>query len=268
MSKVEPKIERKQSWRNSVSYDVINEKKPAPAPILAQNVTEPLGKITKRKTSGLRRGSPEDVADRSKRGSRVSIDALSAGISALNRTGFGAKLNPSLDDFNDTDHAYVLHPHGTIRRMWDIFTCIFVIYLSWTLPFYLAFDWIEVDSSISTFNGVLDVWFIIDIFLNFRTGVVEYGMVRMDPTLIVKKYGLSIWFPIDVLASLPLELLVPNSDSDVSLNRKLFKLFSKYCKLPKLLRITRLVKSYKRNSRYSGIFSLMAAYIFIVHISR
>ena len=239
--------------RDSISYAVLFIK-PSRAPILAQNVKV----LPKPPEASFSMGS--------KRLSILSHQILRTGM------GKGSKLlHPALYYYaiamSDTDHAYVLHPYGRIRLYWDMITCLFVIYLSWTLPFYFAFDWLTVDPSIAFFNTVLDIWFIVDIFLNFKTGFVEFGMVCMNPKRIVKKYGLSIWFPIDVLASLPLELLASNT-SEMSANRKFFKLFLKYCKLPKLLRITRLVKSFKRYSRYNGIFSLLAAYLFIVHLSR
>lgn len=56
---------------------------------------------------------------------------------------------------------------------------------------------------------VVDVMFIVDIFINFRTTFIDdqKGEVVSDPAKIAKHY-LKGWFVIDVLAAIPFDLLM------------------------------------------------------------
>ena len=82
---------------------------------------------------------------------------------------------------------------------------------------------------------VTDIWFILDMMLNFRTGIFTYSIrkvLEMDPTEIRKNYVKS-WFLLDLLATFPFDVFValtidPNqSESFVS---KLLGAHSKYRK--------------------------------------
>ena len=39
-----------------------------------------------------------------------------------------------------------------------------------------------------SFHLFIDIWFIIDVVLNFRTGYVDHGVMVMDQNKIAKKY--------------------------------------------------------------------------------
>ena len=84
------------------------------------------------------------------------------------------------------------------------------------------------------FHLFIDVWFIIDVVLNFRTGYVDHGVMVMDQKKIAKKY-LSTYFLIDFVASVPWEYFLEGTNST---DRKSLKLI-KYFKIPKLMRISR-----------------------------
>lgn len=126
----------------------------------------------------------------------------------------------------------VLHPSSFLRRMWDMLTAGFVIYLSWAIPVLVAFDWWTPGIMVRTANSFLDFWFVADIVLSFRTGFMEYGRVVMDPKRIARHYMYSIWFPIDVIASIPFEFLIAGNAS--SIQRKSIKLF-KYLKVSEIM---------------------------------
>jgi len=57
---------------------------------------------------------------------------------------------------------------------------------------------------------VIDVIFILDIFLNFRTTYINpsTNIEIIDPYKVAKNYTKSIRFPVDVLASIPFEVFL------------------------------------------------------------
>lgn len=66
-------------------------------------------------------------------------------------------------------NGFVLHPNAAARRCWDVITAVLVVYAAWEVPRSLAFsDWATVSNS--EMGIFMDVWFLTDIALNFRTG--------------------------------------------------------------------------------------------------
>lgn len=79
----------------------------------------------------------------------------------------------------------VLHPNGSIRRIFDFFTVIWVLILVFVIPFLIGFDWYVEPKGQKIFMNLLDIWFAIDIVLNFRTGYIHHGTIIMTPKKIV-----------------------------------------------------------------------------------
>ena len=83
-------------------------------------------------------------------------------------------------------HFRVLHPNGKFRSIFDFFTVIWVLVLVYMIPFQIGFDWYKLTWLEKMMMNILDVWFGIDIVLNFRTGYIHHGTIIMDPKRIVK----------------------------------------------------------------------------------
>ena len=61
-----------------------------------------------------------------------------------------------------------------------------------------------------TIKFITDIWFILDMMLNFRTGIFTYHIrkvLEMDPTEIRKNYIRS-WFFIDLIATFPFDVSI------------------------------------------------------------
>merc|ERR1712123_156809 len=112
------------------------------------------------------------------------------------------------------------------------------------LSFYLE----NTSNELKTIKFVTDVWFILDMMLNFRTGIFTYHIrkvLEMDPTEIRKNY-IKSWFFIDLIATFPFDVLMgmifvasdTRSDAIVE-NTKFFKI-GRVLKILALLRILRL----------------------------
>lgn len=154
----------------------------------------------------------------------------------------------------------IIHPNDRFRRGFDVTTVIWVLLLVFFIPIEIGFDWYETLTWQKILFTTLDLWFALDIVLNFRTGYINHGTVVMDPKKIASNY-LSTWFVVDVLGTLPFEQLI---SAQVS-SRKSLKL-AKYFKIPKLLRISRVMK-YVRNHQYVYDFSKVLILIFtLMHI--
>ena len=156
----------------------------------------------------------------------------------------------------------VLLPTGPKRHLWDIFTAFFVIYLCWMVPFEIGFDWWEPGKAIQTFHWFLDLWFGLDIVLNFMTGYFEYGFLITNQRKIAIHY-FKTWFLVDFVATFPWNSFLPTSN----FNRKTIKLL-KYVKLPKLLRLGRLLRHFQLYHKYTGVTSVILGLLFFTHIAR
>ncbi len=80
----------------------------------------------------------------------------------------------------------VMHPNGKFRSMFDFFTVIWVLLLVYMIPFQIGFDWYELTKYEKLLMNLLDIWFAIDIMLNFRTGYIHHGTIIMNPKKIVR----------------------------------------------------------------------------------
>ena len=154
----------------------------------------------------------------------------------------------------------IIHPYDRHRRIFDMATVVWVLLLVFFIPLEIGFDWYETVAWQKILFTALDVWFALDILLNFRTGYISHGTVVMDAKKIASNY-LSTWFVVDLLGTLPFEHVI---SAQVS-SRKSLKL-AKYFKIPKLLRISRVMK-YVRNHQYVYDFSKVLILIFtLLHI--
>jgi hypothetical protein len=80
----------------------------------------------------------------------------------------------------------ILHPNGTFRRFFDFLTVAWVLYCVFIVPFQVGFDWYIMSKWEKAIMNILDIWFAIDILLNFRTGFISHGTVVMHPRRIAK----------------------------------------------------------------------------------
>ena len=155
---------------------------------------------------------------------------------------------------------FLIHPDSRYRLWWDMITAFYVVYLIWLVPFSIGFEQWYPNSGMKSFNVLIDVWFIIDVILNFRTGYVDHGVMVMDQQKITKKY-MQTYFLVDFVASVPWELFLGNFESA---DRKTLKLV-KYFKVPKLMRISRMIRFFSKYTRFYGLTLSMMSMLVLVH---
>ena len=107
---------------------------------------------------------------------------------------------------NERDHLIktklILFPDSHFRAFSDMIVLLAVIYSSLMLPIQVAFDDFNIPYFLIVLDTVFDVVFMLDIFLNFNTGIYEKGILVMQRKRITEKY-LKSWFFLDLLSSFP-----------------------------------------------------------------
>ena len=162
------------------------------------------------------------------------------------------------------DLGTTIHPLARGKRIWDAFLAVAVIYNAVFCPFHLAFN-VRMSSFHELMYRVVDVVFIVDIFVNFNTGFYDAGNnLVMDRQRISDRY-ITSWFSIDVISSIPLDLVFRESSltDNVSALRltKLLRMF-KLMKMASVLRVHRIHRAF--NNRWDGMPQIRYALLDIV----
>mmetsp|Transcript_23451 Transcript_23451/g.34585 ORF Transcript_23451/g.34585 Transcript_23451/m.34585 type:complete len:870 (-) Transcript_23451:1888-4497(-) len=168
----------------------------------------------------------------------------------------------NINERNEAKHSFlrVIHPNDRFRRTFDFVTVLWVLMLVFTIPFEIGFDWYKINTFQKALSTILDIWFTVDILLNFRTGYIYHGTVVMNPKKIVSYY-LTTWFLIDLLGTFPFEKFIQSEAN----SRKSLKLI-KYFKIPKLLRISRVMKYVRDHKHVYDIFQVFSLVFTLLHI--
>jgi hypothetical protein len=97
----------------------------------------------------------------------------------------------------------VISPTSSFRTKWDVTFLIFITYNLMDIPFRVAFE-VEVEmwGPLDIFNLLIDLFFLVDVILNFRTGFFKDGIYVTDKKEIAKTY-LKSWFALDFLTRYP-----------------------------------------------------------------
>ena len=99
----------------------------------------------------------------------------------------------------------IIKEHGKFRTNWDVFILILIVVSIIIIPIQIAFHH-KVNFGGSILVYVIDLFFIIDIYLNTKTSFRKAGVEVLDKTLLAKHYSRTN-FKIDFLATVPLDAL-------------------------------------------------------------
>ena len=162
------------------------------------------------------------------------------------------------------DLGTTIHPLAQGKRIWDAFLAVAVIYNAIFCPFHLAFN-VKMSSFHELMYRVVDVVFIVDIFVNFNTGFYDTGNnLVMDRQRISDRY-ITSWFSIDVISSIPLDLVFRESSLTDSVSAlrltKLLRMF-KLMKMASVLRVHRIHRAFY--NRWDGMPQIRYALLDIV----
>lgn len=72
----------------------------------------------------------------------------------------------------------IIFPDSHFKSIWDLLAFILIIYQSITLPFKICFE-PDLPSEMYYFDLMQDLFFMVDILVNFQTGIYQKGLLIM-----------------------------------------------------------------------------------------
>lgn len=152
-----------------------------------------------------------------------------------------------------------LQPDGYIRMVWDILAISFIIYEMFLVPFTLSFE-IEETAFLTNMEFIIDVYFIVDIFLSFQTSYYKQGLLVTSRKQIALHY-IRRWFWFDLIASFPYTWTVQQNDESSS--KRGSQNILRILRLVRILKILRLVRIFKLKRILAKIESYIEASVLI-----
>jgi potassium voltage-gated channel Eag-related subfamily H protein 7 len=134
---------------------------------------------------------------------------------------------------------HVIRPSGRWMRTWNMVIALFLLFTAVITPYEVSF--LETKLDILFFiNQLVTIGFVVDIDVNFHLAYIEKRTLKLvtDPGTIKKNY-LSSWFVIDVISTIPYDILALVMDNGAGSKLKIIRIL----KLLKLTRLLRMVKS-------------------------
>ncbi|KAL7844165.1 hypothetical protein SRHO_G00227040 [Serrasalmus rhombeus] len=178
----------------------------------------------------------------------------------------GAMLQPGVNKFSlrmfgsqkavekeqervQTAGYWIIHPYSDFRFYWDLIMLIMMMGNLIIIPVGITFFSEQTSTTWLVFNVASDTIFLVDLVMNFRTGIVneESSEIILDPKVIKMNY-LKSWFVVDFLSSIPVDyifLIVEKGfDSEVYKTARALRIvrFTKILSLLRLLRLSRLIR--------------------------
>uniref|UniRef100_A0A8C6YVW4 Potassium voltage-gated channel subfamily H member 4 n=1 Tax=Nothoprocta perdicaria TaxID=30464 RepID=A0A8C6YVW4_NOTPE len=175
---------------------------------------------------------------------------------------------PSIPEYKvasvQKSHFILLH-YSVFKALWDWLILLATFYVAVTVPYNVCFTGTEESASAARSTIVSDIavemLFIVDIVLNFRTTYVsQSGQVVYEPRCICLHY-VATWFFVDLIAALPFDLLYVFNVTVVSTS------LVHLLKTVRLLRLLRLLQKLDRYSQYSAMVLtlLMSMFALLAH---
>ncbi|XP_055360216.1 potassium voltage-gated channel subfamily H member 6 isoform X2 [Betta splendens] len=167
---------------------------------------------------------------------------------------------------------WILLHYSSFKAFWDWIILLLVLYTAVFTPYSAAFLLDEhrdlhqrscgyTCNPLNVVDLLVDVLFIVDIVINLRTTYVDHNdEVVTQPSRIAKHY-IKGWFPIDLFAAIPFDLLIFRSGSDEMAT------LTSLLKTARLLRLVRVARKLDRYSEYGAavLFLLMCTFVLIAH---
>uniref|UniRef100_A0A8C3KDK8 Cyclic nucleotide-binding domain-containing protein n=1 Tax=Calidris pygmaea TaxID=425635 RepID=A0A8C3KDK8_9CHAR len=169
-------------------------------------------------------------------------------------------------------HRWTILHYSPFKAVWDWLILLLVIYTAIFTPYSAAFllnDQEEARrhhcgyscSPLNVVDLIVDIMFIIDILINFRTTYVNSNEEVVSHPARIATHYFKGWFLIDMVAAIPFDLLIFGSGSEETTT--LIGLL----KTARLLRLVRVARKLDRYSEYGAavLFLLMCTFALIAH---
>uniref|UniRef100_A0A673CWY1 Potassium voltage-gated channel subfamily H member 7 n=1 Tax=Sphaeramia orbicularis TaxID=375764 RepID=A0A673CWY1_9TELE len=242
---------------NINKYSTINK-----IPLIALNFSEGTDKKTHSPPTSEKPIIAPKVKDRTHNVTEKVTQVLSLGADVLPEY----KLQTArIDKFT------ILH-YSPFKAVWDWLILLLVIYTAILTPYSAAFLLNDQEeqkrrecgyscSPLNVVDLIVDIMFIIDILINFRTTYVNLNEEVVSHPAKIAIHYFKGWFLIDMVAAIPFDLLIFGSGSDETTT--LIGLL----KTARLLRLVRVARKLDRYSEYGAavLMLLMCIFALIAH---
>eukprot|EP01043_Picozoa_sp_COSAG02_P029200 COSAG02_NODE_1806_length_10867_cov_7.575130_5_plen_748_part_01 len=218
---------------------------------------------------------------------RFAIELVQADTRAIygssgKTTGRVNMRGESINELQAMNRRCFFRPNGKggsvqFRHAWDLLQIVMLFYVALVVPFRIGFDEEAKPSHwIFWWEVLVDLYFWLDIVMNFRTGHYdENNELVVDQRKVCKKY-LQGWFVLDFISVLPVTYIGyamnGHGSAETGGELKLMKVF-RMLRLAKLLRLARLkrlvrrlVDQYEIFAKASRLTSIMLAIVFFAHL--
>jgi len=228
-------------------------------------------------------------ADREHRDSRDRQESLDAAVhnaalatipSATRSSGLSMSLevlDQRYEEVEETEQDLlrrgILAPAGWFRARWDILIAILILYSVWMVPYRLGYSKAVEDGWLYDLEWFVDVCFISDIFINFRTAFEDGAVVNTIPLKITSNY-LRTWFTLDFISTVPFDKIF-QAIPQMAGNGAVFAILrlAKVLRLARLLKLMRLSKfitiledDLQINAAFIRLVKLFVEVAFIAHL--
>ncbi|XP_060921104.1 potassium voltage-gated channel subfamily H member 2 [Labrus mixtus] len=175
-------------------------------------------------------------------------------------------------------HKWTVLHYSPFKAVWDWLILLLVIYTAILTPYSAAFllnDQEEAAmqscgyscSPLNVVDLIVDIMFIIDILINFRTTYVNTNDEVVSHPVRIAVHYFKGWFLIDMVAAIPFDLLIYRSGEEVRCEPLQTTTLIGLLKTARLLRLVRVARKLDRYSEYGAavLFLLMCTFALIAH---
>ncbi|XP_034028082.1 potassium voltage-gated channel subfamily H member 2 [Thalassophryne amazonica] len=168
-------------------------------------------------------------------------------------------------------HKWTVLHYSPFKAVWDWLILLLVIYTAILTPYSATFllndqedvamqSCIYSCSPLNVVDLIVDIMFIIDILINFRTTYVNSNDEVVSHPVRIAVHYFKGWFLIDMVAAIPFDLLIYRNGEETTTLIGLLK-------TARLLRLVRVARKLDRYSEYGAavLFLLMCTFALIAH---
>jgi hypothetical protein len=159
-----------------------------------------------------------------------------------------------------TDVKFLFSEEDNFKKVWKVFILALVVFTSIVIPIQFGFP--EGMEESPGLDYTIDVLFILDLFICFRTAYINNAGDEVYDTKMIASNYIKNWFAIDLVACFPAEVFVLLTNAKDSRSKILLRLL----KMPRLLRIGRLFK-YLNEFKYAAAWRVIKLVVMLMFVS-
>ena len=137
-------------------------------------------------------------------------------------------------------NKWILHPESDTRTVIDGISFVLLMLIAIYVPFMISFD-IDPPFSFQIFEMLMDIWFLLEIAVNFFTGYYNKEALIMNLNAIAQNYVKGyLW--IDAISSVPISFITLQSSLQKGATRPSALQSAKFLRMIRLTRYLRLLR--------------------------